>query len=148
MKGLSFFLHVMGEIQERVSQENTALYDLASKFIVSLLPYSVGTSLHSAKGNETHTAREECQCHIVRACEGSYVIVEIWKIPYSLAITIHIHPTHKIHAVPPITPQRLILLWHPLGNPRPHYPNPVHVQMRLLGFSSLRLAPWKLFLTA
>lgn len=138
----------MGEFQERVSQENKARYDLASKLIVSLLPYSVGTGLHSSKGNETHTGREECQRHIIRACEVRYVVLEVWKISHSLAITIHIYPTHKIHSVPPMMPQSLILLWHPLGNPGPHYLNPVHVRMRLLGFSSLRLASWKPFLSA
>lgn len=138
----------MGEFQERASQENTARYDLASKLILSLLPISVGTGLHSSKGNETHTGREDCQCHIIRTCEVRCVVLEIWKISYSLAITIHIYPPHEIHSVPPMMPQNLTLLWHPLGNPGPRYLNPVHVRMRLLGFSSLRLAPWKPFLSA
>lgn len=160
--GLSFFpdellpwlpglLSWMGSKSE-CPKRTRHFYDLTSELMVALSSYSVGTGLHSSKEKRPHTVWEECQCHIVRACGMAYIIVKIWKIQstiiYSLIITIHIYPTYEIYSAPPIMPQSLVLLWHPLGSLGSHYINPVHMQMRLLEFSSLRLSPWKLLLSA
>lgn len=127
-------------------------YDLTSELMVALPPYSVGTGLHSSKEKRPHTIWEECQCHIVRAYGMTYSVVKIWKIQstiiYSPIITIHTYPTYEMYSAPSIMPQSIVLLWHPLGSPGSHYIIQVHVQMRLLEFSSLNLSPWKLLLSA